>query len=84
MAGVFDWLDNLTTQVGTVAGRAVEVAGAVAQTTAATQAANTQNDQTAARPVASAQVSWSGGTAWIYVGVGLAVIVAAVVLLRKR
>lgn len=83
MSGVFDWLDNLTTQVGTVAGRAVDVVGSVAQTSAAAQAANTQNDQTTARPVATAQVSWSGGATWLYVGLGLAVVVGAVVLLRR-
>jgi len=30
MAGAFDWLDTLTSQIGDVAGRAVDAAGAVA------------------------------------------------------
>jgi hypothetical protein len=71
MAGVLDWLDNLTTQVGNVAGRAVDVVG------------QTQNDQTAARPVASAQVAFTGGSMWLYVAAGAAVLIGAVILLRK-
>jgi hypothetical protein len=83
MSGVFGWLDTLTTQVGNVAGKAVDVVGSVAATTAQ-QAADTQNDQTKARPVATAQVAFSGGQVWLYVGVGAAVLIAAAVLLRRR
>jgi len=83
MSGVFDWLDTLTTQAGNIAGKAVDVVGSVAASTAAERAADTQNDQTAARPVATAQVAFSGGTVWLYVGVGAAILLAAALLLRR-
>lgn len=83
MAGVFDWLDTLTTQAGNVAGRAVEVVGNVAAANAAAQAADTQNDQTEARPVASAQVAFSGGSGWMFVGLGVAVLLGVVLLVRR-
>lgn len=84
MGGAFEWLDNLTTQVGNVAGKAVEVVGRVAETTAAERAAETQNDQNAVRPVATAQVAFSGGQVWLYVGIGAAVLLTAVLVLRRR
>jgi len=83
MAGAFDFLDNLATQVGNVAGRAVDVAGNVAQATAAQQAARAQNDQTAVRTTAVAQ-SAPANTTYMWLAVGAIVLVAVVVLIKVR
>lgn len=85
MSGAFDWLDNLTTQVGNVAGKAVDIVGQVGAANAALKSAQLQNDQTAARPAASLQATVSGsGNMMLWVGVGAAVLVGAYLLLRKR
>jgi len=80
--GALGWLDTLTNNIGAVAGKAVDVVGQVAQASAAAKA---QTDQANAKPVASAQVALSGsGSTLLWVGVGLVVIIGAVVLLRRR
>jgi hypothetical protein len=84
MAGAFEWLDNLTTQVGAVAGKAVDYAGQVAVTNAAVQAARTQNDQTAVKPASVLQASGTGGISpWVWVA-GAGVLALGVVLLLRR
>lgn len=85
MSGSLGWLDNLTTQIGTIAGKAVDVVGSVAQTQA-TQVAKAQTDPraTSATPVASAQVAFSGsGQTLLWAGLGVAVLVGVVLLIRK-
>jgi hypothetical protein len=85
MSGVFDWLDNVTTQVGTIAGKAVDVAGKIATDTAAIKAANTQNDQTPVKATAVLQGTAAGGLpTWVWIVGGLVVVGGAVLLLRKR
>lgn len=74
MSNAWDFLDGLVGAAATV----------ISSKNAAEAAANTQNDQTAVRPVATAQVAFSGGQMWLYVGIGVAVLVGAVILLRKR
>jgi|GEM_PF-3460543 len=85
MSGAFDWLDNLTTQVGNVAGKAVDAVGAVGAANAAANAAKLQNDQTAVKPAASLQATVSGnGSVLLWVGIGALVLVGGYLLLRKR
>lgn len=84
MSGALDWLDSLAAGVTNVAGKAVDVVGAVA-TAKATQAAQTAQTQTEAQtvqPIASAQVS-VGGNTLLWVGIGAAVLIGAIVLMRR-
>jgi hypothetical protein len=83
MSGAFEWLDTLTQTVGTVAGKAVDVVGKVAESTAA-KAADTQNDQTAARAVATAQATAPvAPNPGMYIGIGAIVLLGAVILLKR-
>ncbi len=71
-----DTLDFLDSLIGT--------AGSIYSTNAAQKAAQAQQDAQAVKPVASAQVSLGGsGSTFIWLGVGLVVIVGAVMLLRR-
>lgn len=83
MAGIFEWLDTLTTQVGTVAGKAVDVVGSVAAQRASATAAAVP-DQSSASPAATLSGGLSfGGNGLLIAGVAAVVIVAAVIALRK-
>lgn len=78
MAGVMDFLDTLTTQVGQVAGQAVKSAGDVASATIAARA----QDQTRTENTSALQ---SGGNTnvlpWVIGGTVL--LIGAYLLLRK-
>lgn len=74
MANFWDFLDG-------VADNATSIYTAKTQ---AEQAAKTQVDQASAKPVATAQVAVSGsGSTWLYIGIGAAVLIGAVLLLRR-
>jgi len=81
MSGAFDWLDNLTTQVGNIAGKAVDAVGNVAQ---AAETAKAQTDQAAVRPAASAQVSLSGSSTVLWVVGALAVGLVIFLVVKRR
>jgi hypothetical protein len=75
------WLDNLTTQVGNVAGRAVDVVGTIA--TQSRQADAAQTEQRAALPVSTVQApQGNDNKLYLAVGIGL-LLLTAVVMLRK-
>lgn len=81
--GVFGWLDTLTNQAGSVLGHAVDVVGTVAQTNAATQAAQAQRDQAAATQIALAQGAPASSSVLLWVVIIAVVGVGAAVLLRR-
>lgn len=83
MAGIFEWLDTLTTQVGNVAGKAVDVVGDVVKQRAGDTAA-AQYDEQRAQTAATLSGGLSfGGNGLLIAGVAAVVIVAAVIALRK-
>lgn len=81
MAGAFDWLDTLASQVGVVAGKAVDVAGnvAVAKATAGATA-----DATPVGGTSPIQNALSGANPYLIGGLVLAVVVGAFVLSRRK
>lgn len=85
MAGAFDFLDTLTSNLGDVAGRAVDAVGAVASAKiAAEQARATQPDITpvaATSPLQTATATLGFNPLWLIGGV---VTVGALVLLMRR
>ena len=85
MAGAFDFLDTLTSQLGDVAGRAVDAAGAVATAKIdAEQRRATIPDQTpvgATSPLQTARPGFAVNPLWVVAGV--VGIVGLVILLRK-
>lgn len=86
MAGAFDWLDTLTSQIGDVAGRAVDAAGAVATAKIeAEQRRATIADTSpvpSTSPIQTARPGMVLNPVWI--GVGLVAAVGLVLFLRGR
>lgn len=86
MTGVLDWLDNVTTQVGSIAGKAVDVVGNVSVAQAdRTAKAQTDPRAVSAVPVASLQagpMNLNGVLPWVALGV--AVLVVGVLILRSK
>lgn len=85
MAGAFDWLDTLSSQIGDVAGRAVDAAGAVASAKIdAEQRRAVIGDQSpvpATSPIQTARPGIVVNPVWV--GVGLAAAVGLWLLMRK-
>lgn len=73
-SNVWGFLDGLTNAAATV----------ISSKNQAETAAKTQNDQTAVKPVATAQVSLSGSANWMWIGIGAAVLIGGIWLLRRR
>jgi len=81
MSGVFDWLDTLTQQAGAVAGKAVDAAASVANSSTAAAAALDQTRVTATSPI---QTAVPGGSYLPWIVGGVVVIAAAWFLSRRR
>jgi len=80
MAGVFDWLDTLTSAAGDVAGQAVNAAASVANNSTAAAAAL---DQTKVAYTSPVQTAVPGGSYAPWIIGGVVVILAAWLLSRK-
>lgn len=82
--GLFDFLDQLGAQAGSVAGRAVDAAGNVAIARVNADSAARVADESSARPAAtlSAGLNLGGNTLlWI---IGGAILIGGIVLLARR
>lgn len=83
MSGVFDFLDNLTTQAGAVAGRAVDVVGQLA-TANGNNAAKVPDQQEAARAATLSGNVSLGGNTLLWVGIGVVAVGVLYMALRRR
>jgi hypothetical protein len=85
MAGAFDWLDTLTTQAGTVFGKAVDAAGAVATAKIDAEQRRAVIGDTspvpATSPLQTARPGIVVNPAWV--AVGLVAVIGLVFILRK-
>lgn len=84
MSGLFDFLDELGTQAGQVAGRAVDAASQVAIARVNAESAARVADQTNAAPAATLSAGLNLGSntlLWVIAGV---VLVGGVILLARR
>lgn len=77
MAGAFDWLDTLTTQVGNVAGKAIDAAGDVATAKIESEqrraVAGDMSPVPATSPLQTARPGIVVSPAWVVVGLAAAV-----------
>lgn len=84
MSGLFDFLDELGTQAGNVAGRAVDAASQVAIARVNADSAARVADQSAAAPAATLSAGLNlGGNTLLWV-IGGALLIGAVILIARR
>jgi hypothetical protein len=87
MAGVFEWLDTLSTQAGQVLGKAVDAAGAVATAKIEREAERSVIGDTspvpATSPIQTAQPGIVIDPQWVVIGAGVALAVGLLFVLRK-
>lgn len=85
MSGAFDWLDTLTSNIGNVAGKAVDVAGQIAtEKYKAEQLAAVRADQSAVPYTSPIQTAGVGLTVSPVLLLGGMVAVVALVLLMRK